>query len=146
LAPAPHRIDLLGFAVTELHAGHDGRFSLLRWDAPPGAGGIPLHVHAHTEEGFYVLEGQLGLRLDEEELVRGPGSYTVVAPGRRHAFWNPGERAAAYLTLIAPAGFGRYFRELADGLARSPSADEAAALRRRLGEVHDIEVVGPPPH
>jgi hypothetical protein len=69
-----------------------------------------------------------------------------VAPGRRHAFWNAGSEPAAYLTPIAPAGLERCFRELADGLSRAPSADEAAALRRRLSETYDIVVAGPPPH
>jgi mannose-6-phosphate isomerase-like protein (cupin superfamily) len=137
----PESFDPLGFRVTCLHADLGSGLSLLRWDAPAGAGGIPMHLHAETEEGFYVLEGELGLSLDGLELVRGPGTYTAVPPGRPHSFWNPGTQPAVYLTPVVPAGFERYLRALADGLADPPSA----ALRRPLGEAYDIVVVGPPP-
>jgi mannose-6-phosphate isomerase-like protein (cupin superfamily) len=142
----PESFDLLGFRVTCLHADPASRFSLLRWDAPGGAGGIPMHLHAHTEEGFYVLGGELGLSLDGQEAVFGPGTYTAVAPGRRHSFWNPGTQPAVYLTPIVPAGVEHYLRELADGLAKASSAEASAALRQRLSEAYDIVVVGPPPH
>ena len=131
--------------MTYLHSKPNGPLSLLEWHAPPGAGGIPIHVHERTEEGFYVLRGRIALWVDEDELVHGPGSYTVVRPGQPHSFWNPGDEPAAYLTPITPGGFEDYLRELAIGLQRARSEDEAAALRERLGERHDITVVGPPP-
>ena len=142
----PERIELLGFQVTYLHSQPNSGVSLLEWRAPPGAGGIPIHVHERTEEGFYVLRGQIALWMDDDEYVRGAGSYTVVHPGQRHSFWNPGNGPAAYLTPIAPSGFEKYFRELAVGRQRARSEEEAAALRHKLGERYDITVVGPPPH
>ena len=145
MGTGPDTIELLGFRVTYLHADARGQLSLLLWEAPVGARGIPLHFHTHTEEGFYVLRGELGLWLDDEELVRATGSYTAVHAGQRHSFWNAGSEPAAYLTPIAPAGFANYFGELAEGLASAPSDDEAAALRQRLSETYDIVVVGPPP-
>ena len=105
-----------------------------------------MHLHAHTEEGFYVVGGELGLSLDDQETVCGPGTYTAVAPGRRHSFWNPGTEPAVFLTPIVPAGVENYLRELADGLANAPSAEDTAVLRQRLSEAYDIVVVGPPPH
>jgi mannose-6-phosphate isomerase-like protein (cupin superfamily) len=138
--------ELLGFRVTCLHADRHSRFSLLRWDAPAGAGGIPMHFHAHTEEGFYVLAGKLGLSLDGQEVVCRPGAYTAVAPGQHHSFWNPGKDPAAYLTPIAPGGFEDYLRSLAGGLHEARSDEQAAALRQQLSEAYDIVVVGPPPH
>jgi mannose-6-phosphate isomerase-like protein (cupin superfamily) len=137
--------ELLGFRVTCVHADRQGRFSLLRWDAPAGAGGIQMHFHSHTEEGFYVLAGELGLSLDGQEVVCGPGAYTAVAPGQHHSFWNPGTNPAAYLTPIAPGGFENYLRALAAGLHQTRSDQQAAALRQELSEAYDIVVVGPPP-
>jgi oxalate decarboxylase/phosphoglucose isomerase-like protein (cupin superfamily) len=116
---------------------------LLEWHAPPGGGAPPIHFHDHTEEGFYVLRGQIALLIDDEELVRGVGSYTHVRPGQRHTFWNPGVEPAAYLTLISPSGFEIYLRELARGLEQVRSEEEAAALRKRLGDGYDVTVVGP---
>jgi oxalate decarboxylase/phosphoglucose isomerase-like protein (cupin superfamily) len=104
-----------------------------------------VHLHERTEEAFYVLWGQIALWLEGEEVVRDAGSYTVVAPGQRHTFWNPTDGPAAYLTPLAPAGFEEYLRELALGLERATSEEEAAALRGRLADRHDITVVAPPP-
>ena len=104
-----------------------------------------MHLHAHTEEGFYVVGGKLGLSLDGRETVFGPGTYTAVAPGRTHSFWNPGTEPAVYLTPIVPAGVESYLRDLAAGLANAASAEDTAALRQRLSEAYDIIVVGPPP-
>jgi mannose-6-phosphate isomerase-like protein (cupin superfamily) len=104
--------------LSALRAG--GRVSLLEWHAGPRAGGIPVHLHERTEEAFYVLRGQIALWLEGEEVVRDAGSYTVVAPGQRHTFWNPTDEPAAYLTPLAPAGFEEYLRELALGLDAPP--------------------------
>lgn len=142
----PERIQFLGFGLTYLQSQPTSSVSLLHWEAPPRAGGIPIHFHEHTEEGFYVLQGQLGLWLDGQEIVRQAGSYTVVSPGQRHSFWNPSDEPAEYLTPIAPPGFEDYLRELALGLQHAKSTDESAALRQRLSERYDITVVGPPPH
>jgi mannose-6-phosphate isomerase-like protein (cupin superfamily) len=145
MRPERERIELVGFEVTYLHSEPDGPVSLLEWHASPGAGGIPIHFHEQTEEAFYVLRGQIALWVDGEELIREAGSYTVVRPGQRHTFWNPANEPAAYLTPIAPGGFEDYLRELALGLREAASEEEAAALRERLGDRHDITVVGPPP-
>ena len=140
----PERFDFLGFRVSCLHTDRNSACSVLEWHAPPDGGGPPVHVHDHTEEGFYVLRGQIALLIDDEELVRGPGSYTLVRPGERHTFWNPGDESADYLTLISPPGFEEYLRPLADGLEDVRSAEEAAELRKRLGGSYDVTVLGPP--
>jgi oxalate decarboxylase/phosphoglucose isomerase-like protein (cupin superfamily) len=101
-------------------------------------------VHDRTE-AVYVIGGELALWIDDDIVVHRPGSYIVVAPGRRHAIWNPADEPAVYLTVISPKGFERYLAELAKGLREATSPDAAAALRSRLGMLYDITVVGPPP-
>ena len=140
----PERFELLGFQVTYLHSSHG--FALLQWDAPARAAGIPIHYHDGTEEGFYVLRGQIALLVGQDEVVRDAGTYTIVQPGQRHTFWNPTDEGASYLTPVVPGGFAEYLRELARGLERNPSDEEAASLRERLGKKYDVTVVGPPPH
>jgi len=138
------RFNLLGFEVTLRNGGADTAFSVQEWRASGGAGGIPIHFHERTEEAFYVLDGELSLWLDDRSATYQRGSYVVVPPGRLHTFWNPGDAHAAYLTVISPRGFERYFLELANGLRQAASDEEAVALRERLGKVYDITVVGPP--
>jgi mannose-6-phosphate isomerase-like protein (cupin superfamily) len=123
----------------------DAAFSAQEWRAPPHAGGIPVHLHRHTEEAFYVVDGEIELWLDDHSAVRAAGSYVVVPPGCRHAFGNPGDRPATYLTVVSPSGFERYLAELAHGLRHVTTDEQAAELRQRLGAQYDVIVVGPPP-
>lgn len=135
---------LLGSEVTVLHVEPNGAYSLLEWRTPSGSPSPPVHLHRHTDEALYVLSGSLGLLVDERQGVYGRGSFCVIRRGQRHTFWNPGDEVAAYLALVSPPGLERYFAELATGLDRAQSADEARALRQRLADRYDVEVVGPP--
>ena len=98
------RFDLLGFSVTLLEPHPEGQFSVQEWRAPPGVGGIPMHVHHHTVEAFYVIEGELAVWLDDERLVCGAGSYVVARPGQRHTFCNPGRGGHLYLATVTGTG------------------------------------------
>jgi quercetin dioxygenase-like cupin family protein len=61
------------------------------------------HVHPHQSERFEVLEGRLGLRAGEKELLAGPGTVATVEPGTPHRFWNAGEGQARFLCEVRPA-------------------------------------------
>jgi uncharacterized cupin superfamily protein len=60
----------------------------------------------------YVLEGTIGARVGDREVVAGAGSY--LKPRGLHTFWNAGPGPARLLEVIAPAGFETYFAELAE--------------------------------
>jgi quercetin dioxygenase-like cupin family protein len=51
-----------------------GAMGLVEYTAPPFFPGPPTHVHDHTWDGYYVLEGRLALRLGVEQLELGPGT------------------------------------------------------------------------
>jgi hypothetical protein len=73
------------------------------------------------------------------------GAFVFVPKGLEHGFWNGGTTPATLLSTISPAGFERYFEELAEGLAAGGDDKEVAmSLRKELSEKYDIEVVGPP--
>jgi quercetin dioxygenase-like cupin family protein len=61
------------------------------------------HVHPQQTERFEVIEGLLGLRIGEEELLAAPRDVAVVPPGTPHRFWNAGERDARFLCEVSPA-------------------------------------------
>ena len=65
------------FKVTGESTG--GAFSIVEHPIPPGAMAFP-HTHAH--EGWYsfVLEGEVGVRIGDEEVTAGPGTY-ILKPG-----------------------------------------------------------------
>jgi quercetin dioxygenase-like cupin family protein len=61
------------------------------------------HVHPHQTERFEVLEGRLGLRVGDEELLAEPGDVLTVEPGTPHRFWNAGDGEARFLCEVRPA-------------------------------------------
>jgi mannose-6-phosphate isomerase-like protein (cupin superfamily) len=61
------------------------------------------HVHPHQSERFEVLQGLLGLRVGDNDLVVGPGDVITVAPGTPHRFWNMGREDARFLCEVRPA-------------------------------------------
>lgn len=72
---------------------------------------VPPHVHTR-EDGFsIVLEGEIGFRSEDKEVVLGPGGYIVKPRGEVHAMWNAGKTPARMIEVIAPAGFEGFFRE-----------------------------------
>jgi mannose-6-phosphate isomerase-like protein (cupin superfamily) len=61
------------------------------------------HVHPHQSERFEVLEGRVGLRVGDRELVLGPGEVATVEPGTPHRFWNAGAGEVRFLCEVRPA-------------------------------------------
>jgi quercetin dioxygenase-like cupin family protein len=69
----------------------------------PGGFVAAAHVHPYQSERFEVMEGEVGLRLGDRELVAGPGEVATVQPGTPHRFWNAGEGEARFLLEVRPA-------------------------------------------
>ena len=84
----------------------------------PHRDGADLHVHRHHTDLFYVLEGELTIRLGvEDESVRVPaGTLVCVPPLVVHGFQNGSDADVRYLNLHAPGeGFADFMRGLRDG-------------------------------
>lgn len=66
----------------------------------------PPHVHAHEEEAFFVLEGDLVFTLgdDDREITAPPGTYVYIPPGTRQSFRCGSTVGRVYNTLV-PGGF-----------------------------------------
>jgi oxalate decarboxylase/phosphoglucose isomerase-like protein (cupin superfamily) len=143
------------FKVTGVHSAAASSFEVV---VPPGFD-VGAHVHARSEELFYVLAGELDL-LAFEPVVRGddwlewesadgqrvyrggPGSVMFVPPGCPHAFANNGSVAARmFFQSSPPSHHERYFEELLEILDSPGGVDPGAVeeLRRR----HDIEQLTP---
>src|ERR671927_188523 len=91
----------------------------------PGEKGPDPHVHRHHTDAFYVLEGELELRLGPgaAEVVRAiPGTFVAAPPEVVHTFRNASRAEAVFLNFHAPSeGFGDMLR------ARREGRDEDAA-------------------
>jgi mannose-6-phosphate isomerase-like protein (cupin superfamily) len=131
----------------------------------PGREGASLHVHHRHSDLFYVLEGELTVRLGpEDRQVSVPaGSVARVPPGVVHGFRNASDAELRYLNFHVPGlRFADYMRGLRDGVPFAydqfdPPADggvpaseaaigeavvaiEALALEERWGEDEPVHV------
>ncbi len=92
----------------------------------PFAVGALVSPHLHTREDEYsiVTEGEVGFRSGDREVVLGAGGYITKPRGEVHAMWNAGSVPARIIEVISPAGFERFFQDIAD-LAVSGAMDVA---------------------
>ena len=104
-----------------------GAFAVVEHPLEPGRLVLP---HVYEDEYSYVLEGTLGARVGDHEVVAGPGSYVIKPCGLMHTFWNAGPDPVRLLEIISPAGFEKYFAELAD--AGDPSRRQELAAKYGL--------------
>jgi quercetin dioxygenase-like cupin family protein len=84
----------------------------------PGRDGADLHVHRRHSDLFYVLEGELTVRLgtEGETAVLAAGALARVPPLVVHGFRNGSDAQVRYLNLHAPGrGFADFMRGLRDG-------------------------------
>ena len=99
--------------------------------------GPPPHIHTAEEEAFYVLEGELNVLVGERRVTATAGDFVLVPRGTVHTFSKAGSTAARILIIISPAGFEKFFEEIAG----PPDLDKIMALAPK----YNLKIVGPPP-
>lgn len=102
--------------------------------------GPPLHTHAHEDEAWYVVDGELRFKLDEDVRSAPAGSFVFVPRGARHCFQNIGHLPARILVSFTPAGMERFF----DRFTALPEGSDIPAAFGEIGREVGMEVVGPP--
>ena len=108
-----------------------GDFVIAEWTAEVGEHWIaPLHIHHADDEAWYVLEGALGFRLGDEEVIARAGSGVLASRGTPHTYWNAGDEEARYLLIMTPK-----IAKLIDAIRR-PGAEIANEFKS-----HDSEVL-----
>jgi quercetin dioxygenase-like cupin family protein len=101
---------------------------------------VPPHIHNLEDEYSIVLEGEIGFRSNDREVVLGPGGYIIKPRGEVHAMWNAGSTPARMIEVISPPGFEGFFRELSDMTA--VGAPDPAAIAA-LGERYQLPFAQP---
>jgi oxalate decarboxylase/phosphoglucose isomerase-like protein (cupin superfamily) len=159
LAPGAGRRILGGGldAVVKTTMGEGAFTATFEVVVPPGYD-VGAHLHAHGQEIFHVLEGELDVLAFEPVdrapadwhdwqapngstyLRGGPGAMLWVPENTPHAFANrSGSPVRMFFQSSAPGGHDHYFDELAELLRAEapPDPDVVAELRRR----YDIEQI-----
>ncbi|CAN5870617.1 hypothetical protein BH23ACT4_BH23ACT4_16720 [soil metagenome] len=117
---------------------------------------VPPHVHHREDEISIVLQGSIGFRSEEKEVVLEEGGYIVKPRGEVHAMWNAGSTPARMIEIITPAGLENFFREVVEVTsAGAPNMERLMAISQNyqlpmaepewIGEVVARYGLTPPP-
>jgi mannose-6-phosphate isomerase-like protein (cupin superfamily) len=144
------------FKATQADGSSVSSFEVI---VPPGFD-VGAHVHDHSEEFFYVLEGELEIFAFEpvdrdgerwqdwtspkgdRSIRAGAGSSMFVPPGCPHAFTNPTDKPTRMLFQSFPSpDHERYFEEICDIFSSSSTVDPDAV--QRLRDRYDVKQITP---
>ena len=141
-------LDFLGVRARILAHGDvtGDQFGLVEMlEAPPGEM-PPLHVHHTHDEGFYVLSGEVTLRMPGEKVTLRAGDFFLAPRGVPHMYRVSDDGPASWLVTSNPSGFERFVaavggldRQAAGGLDRQ-DPETLTAVAAEFG----IEILGPP--
>jgi quercetin dioxygenase-like cupin family protein len=121
--------------------GADSGGALAVVEHPFEIGGfVPPHVHHREDEFSIVLEGEIGFRSEDKEIVLGPGGYIVKPRGEVHAMWNAGPTPARMIEIISPAGLEELFRTVA-GLTERGDAEMSEIIE--LANRYEVPMAEP---
>ena len=116
-----------------------GRFALVETVEVRGAA-APRHRHQWEDETLYVLDGELAVCLGTEWHRLPAGAALLLPRGVEHAVAAV-TPAARVLSLLTPAGFEGFHRELAEPCVGAAVFERLVATAARYG----CEITGPPP-
>lgn len=111
-----------------------GSFSLHENILPAGSPGPRPHIHRDYEEAFYVLAGELTIRIGARTIVGPPGSFIVVPRGVVHQPSNPGAAPTRVLLIFSPSGMDRFFEEAAERRIPLQRPTDDPAILAALGD------------
>lgn len=83
-----------------------------------GRDGAGRHIHYDHHDLFYVLEGELTVKVEADEEMSAPaGTLVCIPPMVVHGFRNANDIEVKFLNLHAPGcGFMNYMRGIRDGV------------------------------
>jgi quercetin dioxygenase-like cupin family protein len=132
-------LDFLGARARIVAGGDDtgDRLGLVDMVSIPAGDMPPLHVHHSSDEGFYVLEGEITLFMPGVERTLREGDFLLTPRAVPHTY-RVGEAGCRALVTSLPARFERFVAEVSELAAPDPERLKAIAAD------HDIEILGPP--
>jgi mannose-6-phosphate isomerase-like protein (cupin superfamily) len=118
--------------------GSDQGWTVLDYTMPAKQSGVPLHYHRNVIEYFFVISGELWMRVGDQEVTAGPGSFILVNPGAPHAFANRTDSPVRFLGHASSPQHKAFLCEifrLAQTEPVWPPQDRSKIVR--LGEIYD---------
>lgn len=117
----------------------DGSFSLIEMLYPAGAI-VPRHVHHREDELFYLIGGELEMRVGERQISAKPGTMIFSPRNIPHGFQVGTSTPVHYLILYTPAGFEGFIRDTSRPAPRltlppTPDAPPTPEQLQAIGEM-----------
>lgn len=130
-----HDANLAGFRFLRMRtlaetADTAGAFELVE-DQRNAGEGPALHVHHHSDEAFYVIDGSFRFTRGADEIDALPGSYVFVPRGTAHRYSATADGSRLLILFIPAGGFCDYLRAIDGQLAQGMMS--AAAMRAIQG-------------
>ena len=122
-----------------------GALAVIEAALAPRSAGTPLHVNTLEDENYYVVEGTLTFRLGERTLEAPAGTFVHIPKGVVHTHWNATDAPVQLLGFPAPAGFEKFFADLAELMGSMPPGPPDMSRMAAVYEKYGLRVVGPPP-
>ncbi|MGB5275210.1 MAG: quercetin 2,3-dioxygenase [Flavobacteriaceae bacterium] len=127
-------VDVIGDRQTFKLTGKDtnGLFTLIEEENEPGTG-IPPHVHAHEDEVFKVIEGEMELTVGDQTTILKSGDLAFGPRGVPHSWKIVGDSKAKVILSVFPAGIEDMFEELGELPPGPPDFPVVAEICGRYG-------------
>lgn len=87
-----------------------GAFSVVELKEMPGYK-TPLHLHPYWDEAFYVIEGVLTVKINDNINNYPAGSYILIPRGTPHGQGNFGNVPIRILITFTPSAFEEFFKD-----------------------------------
>lgn len=120
-------------------AATDGRLSAVEMHLDGGWEGPPPHMHDRIDHLWWVLDGEVTLRIGDTTNRATPGTCVFVPAGATHGFSTADSTGAVVLQVDTPEALDGYFADLAVAFANCAPPDPAG-----IGEImhrHDTQPV-----
>jgi len=102
----------------------------------------PLHVHDHTTEVFYVVEGTLTVLIDGVLQTVEPGGFVFIPQGTPHAQGNFTDSDLRTIVTFYPGGFEKFFEARSEIVKLyTPGTKRYGEEMRKLGREYDIRII-----
>jgi quercetin dioxygenase-like cupin family protein len=135
-----------GLHTWKVTAEETGGAFLIFEDRLEAGKATPLHTHPAADETFYMLEGEIRLRIGQQERLLGAGGIAVMPRGTPHAFLVTSPQARM-LCLQTPGGGETFYRDASDPATQDNPVGpvDFDRIREAAARTGAIEILGPPP-
>jgi mannose-6-phosphate isomerase-like protein (cupin superfamily) len=113
----------------------NGSFELIE-DQRNGGDGPAPHIHRHSDEAFYVLEGRFRFDRGSETIEAATGDLLFVPRGTRHRYRAVTDGSRVLILYVPAGGFDDFMRELDALFVRGVTSAEAIAA---IGSKYDTD-------